>query len=766
MKRMHWEPGGGRKELRGRDQWVRISWDEALDLIAKETTRIKEKYGNKSILNLKSSTEVPALLAYGGNTNIWGQQSSGACNLVAHVVKGEWSDGANDSTDRMLFMRDAKNVLLWGQNPAWSQAGNIHTYTYELAKQNGAKYKLVDPWFSPGNFPLIDEWIPVRPSTDVALLLAIGYELVKNNWVDYEFLNRCTIGFDAEHMPAGVDPKGNFKDYLLGTYDKQPKTPEWASEICGTPVRTIKDLAKYMGTTKPLTIKASAAASRTYNGADFVHAFYSVGWMTGNVGKPGAEVTIAFNGSRRTFGGPQIADAGKSGIEMPENKVCAPPRDETLSMDEYIPGKFYGIALGEQWRAINTGKHTHFQDGVVPINIQMLVKIGDGARIGQVMNINEAIKAFRKVDFVVVADFFLNADAAYADIVLPAATAWERAGYVLCNESSKTKVTKETINSMDQIVEPSFEIKDEKWMQEELLKRWGLDPKIIQPVPEKEFVFRQLKNSTFRKADGKKMPFLTITKKDLDELGYKGYEPQEGIIGYKEFKKEGIYTHKRSWNDPYCYIGYADFAKDPVKNPVPTESGKFEIYCKKRVSAYAKFGLTKGNPIPMYQPPLDGYEATFSDWKKKKKGKYPFQIHSIHPLQHVHSNYANEPSLRELRSDVVLMNSIDAAAHGLKHGDTALVSNDAGKILRRVRVVPVIMPGLLMIMEGPWPQFDEKTGIDMSGNPNTLCKSVLCGEGQQPWNTGVAKIEKWSGTPLLPDYKWPLRVVTFSKQGE
>ncbi|MGE4266762.1 MAG: molybdopterin-dependent oxidoreductase [Deferribacterales bacterium] len=763
MKRKHWEPGGGRKELRGRDEWVRISWDEALDIIAKETTRIKETYGNRSILNLKSSTEVPSLLAYGGHNNIWGQQSAGACTLVANVCKGDWSDGANDSSDRLVVMKYAKNILLWGQNPAWSKAGNVHAYTYELAKQNGAKIKLVDPWFSPGNFPFADEWVPVRPSTDVALLLAIGYELIKNNWVDYEFLNKCTIGFDAEHMPKGADPRDNFKDYLLGTYDGMPKTPEWASEICGTPVKTIKELAKYMGTTKPLTIKASAAAARTYNGDDFVHAFYVVGWMTGNVGKPGAEVTIEMNGSNRMFGGPKIVDAGKSGIKFPKNKVCAPPRADELGQAKYEPGKYYGIALGEQWRAILEGRHKHFREGILPIDIRMLVKIGDGARIGQVVDINKGIEALRKVDFVVAADFFLNADAMYADIVLPAATAWERDGYVLVGESSKTKTAKETINSMDQIVQPAFEIRDEKWVEQELLKRWGINPKTVYPVPEKEFVFRQLKNSKHLTPEGKEMPFLTITQADLDELGYTGYKPQQGIVPYKEFKKEGVYTYKRHWDDAYCYIGYADFAKDPIKNPVPTESGKFEIYCKRRVTAYAEFGLTKGNAIPTYVPPQDGYEATFSDWKAKKKGQYPFQIYSIHPLHHVHSNYANEPSLRELLNDVIYMNPIDAKAYGIKHGDTAVLTSMAGKIMRRVRVIPTIMPGVLLTTEGPWPSIDEKTGIDIGGNPNTLSRTVLCGEGQEPWNTLVCGIEKWNGTPLPPDYRTPQRIIAFKQ---
>ena len=56
MKRKNWAPGGGDKSLRGKDEWVRISWDEALTIVANETIRIREKYGNKAIFASGSST--------------------------------------------------------------------------------------------------------------------------------------------------------------------------------------------------------------------------------------------------------------------------------------------------------------------------------------------------------------------------------------------------------------------------------------------------------------------------------------------------------------------------------------------------------------------------------------------------------------------------------------------------------------------------------------------------------------------------------------
>ncbi len=90
----------------------------------------------------------------------------------------------------------------------------------------------------------VDEWIPCRPGTDAALMLAVSNELIKQNLVDQEFLDKYCVGFDAEHMPEGFNAQDNFKDYVLGTYDNEPKTPEWAESICTVSAAKIREIAK------------------------------------------------------------------------------------------------------------------------------------------------------------------------------------------------------------------------------------------------------------------------------------------------------------------------------------------------------------------------------------------------------------------------------------------------------------------------------------------------------------------------------------------
>ena len=244
MKRKNWEPGGGNKDLRGKDEWVRISWDEAMDIVASETKRIVGKYGNESIYSVAPTEVNNALALYGGYATGWGMTSWGTWTDTPQVVGSYAVSYSNTGNDR-LRLRKTKLILMWGANPAVTSNGSP-AYNYLQAKKAGAKFVFVDPMFSDSAAVLADDWIPIRPATDLAMLLGMAYVMITeddpqtNPLIDWDFLNRGTVGFDADHMPEGADPKDNFKDYVLGTYDGQPKTPEWASKICAVPPSRIR----------------------------------------------------------------------------------------------------------------------------------------------------------------------------------------------------------------------------------------------------------------------------------------------------------------------------------------------------------------------------------------------------------------------------------------------------------------------------------------------------------------------------------------------
>ncbi|MDR2400845.1 MAG: molybdopterin-dependent oxidoreductase, partial [Deferribacteraceae bacterium] len=419
MKRKNWQPGGGANStphLRGKDEWVRISWDEAINTIASESRRICETYVPNSekwvfgadiaggyssstkygkympILNLCYSAGMePKFLNWlgYGSMPMYGQNSTGGWPVVRNKIE---TSGAL-SADRFDIIEKAKVIVHWGQNHAWTMYGATQL-TWRAAKERGAKIYCVDPWFSFGNNSWVDEWIPVRPGTDTALLLAVAWVLIDEGLVKTSFLDNNTVGYDEDHMPiydkvgnelkerlildtstgtfteASIvidDPrpgrtgyrinkyyKLNFKDYVLGTYDGRPKDPNWASAICGTPVAKIYELARVMGNvnnpSEELVFTPNQAPGRHYHGTTMAQTFLTVSWLLGG------PIGSSFGG--QSYGGafqgyyPQAgAYFGQYDLDYPPPFYIPTKKGDcrstyNVSLDAYVSGKANPKAAG------------------------------------------------------------------------------------------------------------------------------------------------------------------------------------------------------------------------------------------------------------------------------------------------------------------------------------------------------------------------------------------------------------------------------------
>jgi len=760
MKRKHWEPGGGDKSLRGKDEWVRISWDEALDLVSSELKRIKEKYGNASIMSAGSRL----LNAYGGNFMRWGVVSEGAWPLVREKMTGVdlitgfmGGGGVQGPPDRLAY-RKSKLVVLWGANPAWSSAGSP-AYNYMQAKKAGAKFIVVAPHYTPTASTLADQWIPVRPGTDGTLLFAMAYYMIENNLHDQEFLDKYTMGFDRSHMPEGTNPRDNFKDYILGTYDGVPKTPEWASEICGTDPALIRQFAHEIATTKPMIFSSSYAPARAYRAQQYCQAFFTVGWMTGNVGIPGGAVCTAAH-ANASYGGPSLVMPGSDGLEPIANPLFKGGGPfGGYGFNRPFDTDFQGCAYEETYDAILTGEYTATVRGKIPCDIRCWwgVREGSGDNIlNQSAGIPKGIEAFRKLEFVVTNDIVLSTISKYADIVLPATTQWEKVG------GFGSFGNPETLIYFDHVIDPLYEARDETWMNYEIAKRIGLNADQIYPLSERQMLYNQLAGAVVMKEDGSGYELLlTITADDIAEMGVEG-KPQQGRITFQEFRTKGVYHVPRSPDDGYenlvAYLAGGAFRTDPEANPLKTESGKLEIYCKSLSETIEAFGFIDLPPIAKYARPIEGYEDTFEDWDKKVKGKFPLQMITPHYLRRSHSVFDNVRQLRHAWPQEFWISPMDAEERGIQTGDTVLVSSKHGKVLRKAKVTDDYMPGVVGMGEGAWVEMDEKLGIDKAGATNTLCGIHPTGQGEEPWNTTNVQVEKWTGEPLGPDYQWPQRI--------
>jgi anaerobic dimethyl sulfoxide reductase subunit A len=750
MKRKNWEPGGGKKEMRGRDEWVRITWEEALDIVASEIKRIIEKYGNEAIhaygRGAGSITDVLSLA--GGYVAAWGSTSFGTWPETGNAIGAFYSNRdigvlnreRLDQNDR-FDVRNSDLVVIWGQNCVWSGAGNP-SYYYWAAKKAGAKFIVVDPLYTETAKILADDWIPVRPGTDHALILGMMHTLITEDdpaqkpLIDWDFLHRCTVGFDAEHMPEGADPKENFKDYVLGTYDGKPKTAEWAAEICGVPPEKIKSFAREVAQTRKTALHYGYAPSRTNNSDSLPQVMMTLGWMCGHVGESGRSTGCSCR-YNSCYGGHELVTQGSGGMSSQSNPISK-----------------VRLNNNELWNAVLNGKYTDGLDSVKDINIQAIIHGGSSA-LNQKVDAFKGVEAHRKVEFVCTMQYFLNTNARYSDVVLPVTTRWER--FADFGDGANRK--REIIVMGRQITEPMFEAKDDTWIAMEIGKRLGFDPEAVCPLSEKQVVFNTIATTKVIKKDGSGMETLVkITDKDLQEWGVEG-EPQEGRISLNDFYMAGFYQVERYQGDPYGYIAHKAYREDPEANPQPTASGKFEIHSQTLADKIASFGWTTVDPIPTYNPPIEGYEDTFEDWEQKVKGEYPLQLYTIHYLRRGHSNFDNVQWLREAFPQEVIMNTVDAGERGIAQGDTILVRSPHGQVMRPVVVTERMMPGVVTLGQGAWIEMDELTGVDKAGNTNILNGGNPTGQGHAGFNTCIVQIEKWSGEPLMPDVRWPQRIV-------
>jgi anaerobic dimethyl sulfoxide reductase subunit A len=766
MKRKNWQPGGGTNingQLRGIDEWERISWDDGIKYVADELTRIRDTYGNRAFLALGQNNAggmvgSPICNLLGGCLTTFGQQSQGGSPVVSNFMRGTWSNGMADAQDR-IAIRHTKLIVMFGYNPAWNAGGGNMIHFLYAKQQSGAKVILIDPFFNPTAQTIADQWIPVRPGTDGALLEAIAYELIQNDWIDHDFLDRCTVGFDSDHMPSDAKTNENFKDYILGVYDDQPKTPEWASTICGASSDMIRDLAQQMGTVKPMTLKTSCGVARSYYGNRYTQLFYTVGWMTGSVGVLGAE-TVSGVFQFGSPGGVGYVSLGGTGYKNPKNPICT----ETRGNGELTGGKYdatheYGIAYSEMFKAVVTGEYTlpgPDKGKKRECDIKCIVRETQNCPTNQEMGANWMKEAYRKVEFVFVQEIFLSFDARYADIVLPAQSTLEKD----FSANGAGVCPADFLLASNKVIEPYFECKDDLEIFYLLCDQMGFGEDVAPRATTRQLSFNALLGATVAKSNNEdREPLLTVTEEDLRFYNVEG-TPQEGRVPIQEFMKTGVYHFQRSDNDAFMNVFAKAFRDDPEANPIKTPSGKYEIYCQTLKDYYDNAMLHDIDALPKYKPAIDGYEQA------RAEPTYPFQLITQHQARQIHSMQYNVKALNEVFPNDFLISEYDAEKLGLKKGDWIVAScAEGGKVARRINVVPYLMPGVVLLGEGNWQIKDQSTGIDIGANVNTISRTSLTGDGYQAYNTILLKIEKYSGPEIELDYKRP-QFVPIAKEEE
>ncbi|MBW2009381.1 MAG: molybdopterin-dependent oxidoreductase [Deltaproteobacteria bacterium] len=359
---------------KGEGKFERISWDEALDTLADRLKSVKEKYGNGSIF-LATGGAYLASLHNGG--------------LAAARLLNQFGGYVTHYG------------ILWGWDPARMISGTNTMYHLIRAKENGAKVISVDPRYHDTAAVLAHEWIPIRPGTDTAVMVAMANVMIRDNLHDQAFLDRYTVGFDR------------FADYVLGREDGVEKTPAWAAEISGVGASVIERLAREYATTKPAALMDCQGPARSAMGEQYNRCAATLCAMTGNVGRPGGSACGGLMGIPigHMFRMPAIPP-GKNPFELEGPKVKG-----TLDIRLRVIKR---IHINRIFDAILKGKA-----GGYPSDIRMMWSMCNNY-LNQTGNSNKAARALKQLPFLAVNEIFMTSQARYADLLLPVTTAAER----------------------------------------------------------------------------------------------------------------------------------------------------------------------------------------------------------------------------------------------------------------------------------------------------------------------------------------------------
>ncbi len=648
---------------RGEGKFERITWDEALDILASQLKRVKEQYGNSAILvpygtgsyNQTNGRQTASRLMnlFGGSLGFYNSYSWACISRATPYVYGTGVTG-NQRQDWV----NSKYIIMWGWNPAEMRDGTNSEYFVKKARENGAKVICIDPRMTMSAVSLADEWVPIRPGTDTALMSAMAYVIISEELHDKDFIQRCCTGFDSSQMPEGLENEESYRDYIFGTVDGTPKTPGWAEKITGIPARTIARIAREYGSIKPAMLYQGYGMQRRAYGEQPVLGGCVLAAITGNVGIPGGWASgIAL----------QADDGGPFWNVFPTGRN---------PVSERIP-----VFLWTE--AVLRGREMGPEDGVVGAerlenNIRLIWCVASNILINQHADVNRSAKILKDeslVEFIAFQDQFMTPSGRFADLVLPVCTQFEVWGL-----QDGWKYGDEVIIN-PKIYDPPYETKSDYQICAEISERLGIAEEYTQGRDEKEWIewaINRYRNTRFPEIPS------------LDEL-----------------QKENTGVYSVPIRNPK--VAFADFRRDPENNPLNTPSGRIEIFSRQL------YDMGKPDEIPPVPKYIQEWESPFGEESRR----YPLQALGHHYMPRVHSTHDQIDWLEEAFPQRVFMNPIDAQERGIKSGDEVRVFNDRGEMVIPCRVTKKIMPGVINIPQGAWWEPDEN-GVDRRGCVNVL----------------------------------------------
>ncbi len=714
-------------ETRGDNRFIRVTWDEALDLFYRELERIQKDYGPWALhagqtgwrqtgqFHSCTSHMQRAVGMHGNFITKVGDYSTGAGQTILPYVLGSTEVYAQ-GTSWSEILKNSDNIILWANDPVKNlQVGwNCETHQsfpyLEQLKEKVAKGEInvisVDPVKNKTQRFLQNDHLYINPLTDVAFMLAIAHVLYNEDLYDKKFIETYCLGFE------------DFIKYVQGeSKDKIEKTPEWAAEICGVSADKIREFARMLvnGRTQ---ILMGWCIQRQEHGEQPYWAAAVVAAMVGQIGLPGGGISYGHH---------------YSGIGVPSTGFAAPggfPRNLDQGMKpKWDNNDFNGYSKTipvARWIdcLLEPGKEIRYNGSKVKLPGYKMMVISGNNPWHHHQDRNRMKKAFKKLHTVVTIEFAWTATCRFSDIVLPACTQWERNDIdVYGSYSGKGLI------AMHRLVDPLFQSKTDFEIFTELTRRFGRHNEYTRGMDEMQWVRSLYDDCRAANKDKFDMP-------EFDEFW------EKSVLDFGEGQP---------------WVRHADFRKDPEINALGTPSGFIEITSRK----IGRYGYEHCQEHPMW------FEKTERSHGGPGSDKYPFWLQSCHPDKRLHSQMCESEEFRATYAvqgrEPVYINPLDAKEKGIKDGDLVRVFNDRGQLLAGAVLTDSYPRGVIRIEEGAWygPLNEKEGAICTYGDPNTLTMDIGSSELAQATsaNTCIVQFEKFKGkVPPVTSFGGPIEV--------
>lgn len=661
---------GASTELRGREPFVEVEWDHALDLVAAEAERVRSRFGCDAIFGGSygwssagrfhhAQSQVHRFLnALGGYVRHMDSYSLGAARVLMPHIVTTMDDLMKNHTSWEVMRDHCQLFVAFGGVPAKNAqiaSGGVGTHKVRhglrAMAQAGTRFVNVSPVGDDLDTGLPFEWIRIRPNTDTAMMLALAFVLRSESLESGNFLRRYCVGYDK------------FEQYLLGKTDGVPKDPRWAEQITGVSADRIVTLAREMAGNRTM-INTSWALQRASHGEQPFWMVVTLASMLGQIGLPGGGFGVGY-GAENTMGSSHIKLSGPTLSQLQG------------SVKSFIPVARIADMLLQPGQPFSyNGQNCKYPD------IKLIYWAG-GNPFHHHQDLNRLLEAWRRPDSIVVHEQFWTPTAKLADVVLPATTSMERndIGYATCEGH---------FVAMKKMIEPIGQSRSDHEIFSALSERLGVFDRFTEGRDEMGWL-RHL----------------------YDECRDRWATAGIDLPNFDEFWQQGIVSLE-AFDIPHVML--QSFREDPDRNPLKTPSGKIEIFSQR----IAGFGLSDCPGHAVWREPLEWLGAVTAD-------RYPLHLISDQPKRRLHSQLDSSPhSCAGKRSgrEVVSLNLIDARSRGIAEDDLVEIFNDRGRCLAVATVTDQVMEGVVRLSTGAWFDLDWETGVEKHGNPNVLTLDV------------------------------------------